>query len=124
MFLRCYKMHLARRLICQTSSDFEMEENMIHWLKHIGSPCEFIDALQRMLRDIKVGMDFNDKFKDAYRGKNEFLTNTANFNVLNSGAWPLRSDHMHVPVTLPTEIAENIPHMEEYYTKQFSTRKL
>ena len=122
VFMRYYKTHLARRLILQSSVDSEMEENMIQRLKEVGIPAEYTQTLQHMFQDIKVGLDFNDEFKDAYKGKNEFLTNAVNFNVLNSGAWARSSDC--VPVTLPTEIAENIPHMEEYYTKRFSGRKL
>ena len=121
VFMRYYKMHLARRLILRSSADSDMEENIIHWLKDIF-PVEYIQTLQRMFQDIKLGMDFNGKFKDAYKEKSEFLTNAVNFNVLNSGAWAHSSDR--VPVTLPTEIAENIPHMEEYYAKQFGGRKL
>ena len=121
VFMRYYKTHLTRRLILRSSADSDLEENMILWLKDIF-PAEYIQMLQRMLQDIKLGMDFNGKFKDAYKEKNEFLTNAVNFNVLNSGAWARSSDR--VPVTLPTEIAENIPHMEEYYAKQFGGRKL
>ena len=122
IFMRYYKTHLARRLILRSSIDFELEENMIYWLKDVGISAQYIQTLQRMFQDIKLGMDFNDKFKDAHREKNEFMTNDVNFNVFSSCAWARRSDRL--PVTLPTEIAENIPHMEEYYTKQFNGRKL
>ena len=122
VFMRYYKMHLTRRLILQSSADSEMEENMIHLLKGVGIPTEYIQTLRRMFQDVKLGMDFNDEFKDAYKEKTKFLTNTVNFNVLNSGAWARSSDR--VPVTLPTEIAETIPHMEEYYKKRLSGRKL
>ena len=122
VFMRYYKTHLARRLILQSSADSHMEEYMIQRLKEVGIPAEYTQTLQRMFQDIKVGLDFNEEFKDAYKEKNEFLSNAVNFNVLNSGVWARSSDR--VPVTLPTEMAENIPHMEEYYTKRFSGRKL
>ena len=122
VFMRYYKTHLARRLILQTSADSEIEENMIIWLRDVGIPAEYVSMLQRMFWDIRVSLDFNNDFKDAHKEKNEFLTNAVNLNILNASAWARSS--ARVPVTLPTEIAENIPPLEEFYTKRHNGRKL
>ena len=88
------------------------------WKKHRGK-----DRKQQTSIIWEKHSHFNNDFKDAHKEKNEFLTNAVNLNILNVAAWaPSSSDR--VPMTLPTEIAEYILPMEEFYTKWHKGRKL
>ena len=45
-----------------------------------------------------------------------------NMKVLNAGAWSRSSER--VPVSLPTELEDFIPSVEEFYRKKHNGRKL
>ena len=49
-------------------------------------------------------------------------TEMVNMKVLNAGAWSRSSER--VPVSLPTELEDFIPGVEEFYRKKHNGRKL
>ncbi|XP_041351590.1 cullin-5-like isoform X1 [Gigantopelta aegis] len=122
VFMRYHKAHLTRRLILDTSADNEKEENMVEWLREVGMPADYVNKLARMFQDIKVSEDLNVEFKDAHRNNNEGLADAINIKILNAGAWARSSDR--VSVSLPMELEDYIPQVEEFYKHKHSGRKL
>lgn len=122
VFMRYHKVHLTRRLILESSADSEKEENMVDWLREVGVPADFVNKLQRMFQDIKVSEDLNQEFKEAHRLNNESLADSINLKILNAGAWARSSDR--VAVTLPMELEDYIPEVEEFYRQKHRGRKL
>jgi cullin-5 len=124
VFMRYAKAHLTRRLILDTSADSEKEENMVEWLREVGMPADFINKLSRMFQDIKVSEDLNSQFKGHLSkavGK-QSLAETVSIKILNMGAWARTSER--VPVTLPRELEDYIPEVEEFYKSKHSGRRL
>lgn len=121
VFMRYHKAHLTRRLILDTSADSEMEENMVEWLRDVGMPADYINKLARMFQDIKVSNDLNQGFKKEYKNKGD-IADSVNIKILNAGAWSRASER--IPVSLPTELEDYIPEVEEFYRKNHSGRKL
>ncbi|EFN72643.1 Cullin-5 [Camponotus floridanus] len=95
VFMRYHKAHLTRRLILDTTTDSEKEENMVDMLREVGMPADFVNKLARMFQDIKI---------------------------LNAGAWARGSER--VTVSLPLQLEDYIPEVEEFYKKKHSGRKL
>jgi len=123
VFMRYHKAHLTRRLILDTSADSEKEENMVEWLREVGMPADFINKLSRMFQDIKVSEDLNNQFKDQQKLQNkEFTAEAVSIKILNIGAWARTSER--VPVTLPRELEDFIPEVEDFYKSKHSGRKL
>ncbi|XP_069124836.1 cullin-5-like [Argopecten irradians] len=122
VFMRYHKAHLTRRLILDTSADNEKEENMVEWLREVGMPADYVNKLARMFQDIKVSDDLNQEFKDAHRNNNEGIADSINIKILNAGAWARTSDR--VTVSLPMELEDYIPQVEEFYRLKHSGRKL
>jgi len=122
VFMRYHKAHLTRRLILDSSADNEKEENMVEWLRDVGMPADFVNKLQRMFQDIKVSEDLNHEFKDTSRNNNEGIGDAINIKILNAGAWARSSERM--PVTLPLELEDYIPQVEEFYKLKHNGRKL
>ncbi|KAL3882595.1 hypothetical protein ACJMK2_028922 [Sinanodonta woodiana] len=122
VFMRYHKAHLTRRLILDTSADNEKEENMVEWLREVGMPADYVNKLARMFQDIKVSEDLNLEFKDAHRNNNEYIADSINIKILNAGAWARSSDR--VSVSLPMELEDYIPQVEEFYRLKHSGRKL
>lgn len=123
VFMRYHKAHLTRRLILDTSADSEKEENMVEWLREVGMPADFINKLSRMFQDIKVSEDLNTQFKDQQKLANKnFLAESLSLKILNVGAWARTSER--VPVSLPRELEDYIPEVEEFYKSKHSGRKL
>jgi len=123
VFMRYHKAHLTRRLILDTSADSEKEENMVEWLREVGMPADFINKLSRMFQDIKVSEDLNGQFKDQQKLQNkEFTAEAVSIKILNIGAWARTSER--VPVTLPRELEDFIPEVEDFYKSKHSGRKL
>lgn len=112
---------MTRRLILDTSADSEMEENMVEWLRDVGMPADYINKLARMFQDIKVSNDLNQAFKTEYMNKGD-IADSVNIKILNAGAWSRASER--IPVSLPTELEDYIPEVEEFYRKNHSGRKL
>ena len=115
VFMRYAKAHLTRRLILDTSADSEKEENMVEWLREVGMPADFINKLSRMFQDIKVSEDLNSQFKShlVKIPTKQSLADTVSIKILNMGAWARTSER--VPVTLPRELEDYIPEVEEFY---------
>lgn len=65
--MRYHKAHLTRRLILDTTTDSEKEENMVDMLREVGMPADFVNKLARMFQDIKVSQDLNQQFKEQCR---------------------------------------------------------
>ncbi|XP_013403500.1 cullin-5-like [Lingula anatina] len=122
VFMRYHKAHLTRRLILDTSADNEKEENMVEWLREVGMPADYVNKLARMFQDIKVSEDLNTEFKEAHRNNNEGIAESINIKILNAGAWARSSDR--VSVSLPMELEDYIPEVEEFYRLKHSGRKL
>ncbi|KAL3243637.1 hypothetical protein MRX96_020226 [Rhipicephalus microplus] len=102
VFMRYHKAHLTRRLILDSSADSEKEENMVEWLRDVGMPADY--------------------FKDVHRNSNELLADSINIKILNAGAWARGSER--VQVSLPLELEDFIPEVEEFYRRKHSGRKL
>ncbi|KAH7947879.1 hypothetical protein HPB52_016457 [Rhipicephalus sanguineus] len=107
VFMRYHKAHLTRRLILDSSADSEKEENMVEWLRDVGMPADYVNKLARMFQDIKVSEDLNQQFKHAHRNSNELLAGSE-----------------RVQVSLPLELEDFIPEVEEFYRRKHSGRKL
>ncbi|XP_017879253.1 cullin-5 isoform X2 [Ceratina calcarata] len=119
VFMRYYKAHLTRRLILDTSADSEKEENMVVWLREVGMPADYVNKLARMFYDIKVSQDLNQQFKEQCRAA---IADSLNIKILNAGAWARGSER--VTVSLPLQLEDYIPEVEEFYKKKHSGRKL
>lgn len=85
-------------------------------------PAEYVNRLARMFQDIKISNDLNNEFKVHMRNNNEGLADCINIKVLNAGAWMRASER--VPVTLPRELEDYIPQVEDFYKSKHSGRKL
>lgn len=117
VFMRYHKAHLTRRLILDTSADSEKEEDMVEWLREVGMPADYVNKLARMFQDIKVSEDLNAQFR-AETTRHDAI----NIKILNAGAWARGSER--VTVSLPLELEDYIPEVEEFYKKKHSGRKL
>ncbi|GIY54436.1 cullin-5 [Caerostris extrusa] len=120
VFMKHYKFHLTRRLILESSVDNEKEENMVEWLRDIFMPPEYVDKLYRMVQDIKVSEDLNQQFKNSHIHKGTFAD--MNIKILNSFAWA--GGTQGVQVSLPLELEQFIPELEDYYNQKHNCRKL
>ncbi|CAG9861178.1 unnamed protein product [Phyllotreta striolata] len=117
VFMRYHKAHLTRRLILDASADSEKEEDMVEWLREVGMPADYVNKLARMFQDIKVSEDLNCQFR-ASTARHDAI----NIKILNAGAWARGSER--VTVSLPVELEDYIPEVEEFYKKKHSGRKL
>ncbi|XP_022903800.2 cullin-5 [Onthophagus taurus] len=117
VFMRYHKAHLTRRLILDASADSEKEEDMVEWLREVGMPADYVNKLARMFQDIKVSEDLNTQFKTS-TARHDAI----NIKILNAGAWARGSER--VTVSLPVELEDYIPEVEEFYKKKHSGRKL
>lgn len=124
VFMIYTKAHLTRRLILGTSADSEKEENMVEALREVGMPADFINKLSRMFQDIKVSEDLNSHFKEhlSHQPAKQGLADSVSIKILNVAAWARTTDR--VPVTLPRELEDYIPEVEEFYKSKHSGRKL
>jgi cullin-5 len=122
VFMRYHKAHLTRRLILDASADSEKEENMVEWLREVGMPADYVNKLARMFQDVKVSEDLNLNFKDQYRLTKGPVADSINIKILNAGAWARGSER--VTVSLPLELEDYIPEVEEFYRKKHNGRKL
>lgn len=117
VFMRYHKAHLTRRLILDASADSEKEEDMVEWLREVGMPADYVNKLARMFQDIKVSEDLNTNFRMSTTRHDAI-----NIKILNAGAWARGSER--VSVSLPVELEDYIPEVEEFYKKKHSGRKL
>ncbi|XP_042182881.1 cullin-5 isoform X7 [Oncorhynchus tshawytscha] len=126
VFMRYHKAHLTRRLILDISADSEIEENMVEWLREVGMPADYVNKLARMFQDIKVSEDLNQNFKECHKHNKLALSgkpaDSVNIKILNAGAWSRSSEKVFV--SLPTELEDLIPEVEDFYKKNHSGRKL
>lgn len=121
VFMRYHKAHLTRRLILDTSADSEKEENMVEWLREVGMPADYVNKLARMFQDIKVSEDLNQTFKNCQKNS-RLADDSISIKILNAGAWARGSER--VQVSLPLELEDIIPEVEEFYRQKHSGRKL
>ncbi|XP_065226095.1 cullin-5 isoform X2 [Planococcus citri] len=122
VFMRFHKAHLTRRLILNSSADSEKEENMVEWLREVGMPADYVNKLARMFQDIKVSEDLNQQFKEQYKNIKGNIADTISIKILNAGAWARSSER--VTVSLPLELEDFIPEVEDFYRKKHNGRKL
>ncbi|XP_054712939.1 cullin-5-like [Uloborus diversus] len=99
-------------------------------------PADYVNKLARMFQDVKVSEDLNQHFKLAILDKqlrrskaglaptetNGNLADSINIKILNAGAWARGSER--VQVSLPLELEDFIPEVEEFYRQKHSGRKL
>lgn len=90
---------------------------MVEWLRDVGMPADYINKLSRMFQDIKVSEDLNSQFKISTT-KHDAI----NIKILNAGAWARFSER--VTVSLPVELEDYIPEIEDFYRNMHSGRKL
>ena len=126
VFMRYHKAHLTRRLILDTSADSEKEEFMLDWLRETGMPADYVNKLARMFMDIKVSQDLNHQFRQELLSRSEpkswSLADNLNLKILNAGAWARGGER--ATVSLPLELEDFIPEIEDFYRRQHSGRKL
>ena len=91
-------------------------------LREVGMPADYVHKLARMFQDIKISEDLNQQFKEEYRKTKGSIADSINIKILNAGAWARGSDR--VAVSLPLELEDYIPEVEEFYRKKHSGRKL
>ncbi|XP_022652014.1 cullin-5-like isoform X2 [Varroa jacobsoni] len=129
VFMRYHKYHLTRRLILDISADNEKEENMVEDLRNVGMPADYINNMLRMFQDIKLSQDLNQEFKEFKEGpavgavaSGRGITDVVNIKILNVGSWVRSTDI--VPVSLPIELEDLIPEVEDFYKQKHGGRKL
>ncbi|CAG0886196.1 unnamed protein product [Cyprideis torosa] len=125
VFMQLHKVHLSRRLLLDASSDDELEESMVEWLRRVGMPADYVNKLARMFQDIKVSGDLNEKFRvqRSNTAKAESGdTKDINIKILNAGAWFGAGDR--ISVTLPHELEDYVPEVEKFYMERHHGRKL
>ena len=68
-----------------------------------------------MFQDIKVSEDLNSQFKEhlSHIPAKQGLADSVSIKILNVAAWARTTDK--VPVTLPRELEDYIPEVEEFY---------
>ena len=88
---------------------------MVEWLREVGMPADFINKLSRMFQDIKVSDDLNSQFKDhlSHQPSKQSLADSVSIKILNVAAWARTTER--VPVTLPRELEDYIPEVEDFY---------
>nr|CAD2165335.1 unnamed protein product [Meloidogyne enterolobii] len=124
VFMRYHKTHLSRRLILELVADQEKEEMLVNKFREVGMPVDFVNKLFRMLQDIEVNKDLNAAFKQSV-SLNENCSEMAdcvNIKILNAGAWSRNRETIHL--TLPRELEDLLPEVDEFYKKQHCGRKL
>jgi len=110
---------------------------MVEWLREVGMPADYVNKLSRMFQDMKVSEDLNSTFKESRKSSGDatnagicvlvfifllFFPDLVNIKVLNAGAWSRSSER--VPVTLPRELEDFIPDVEQFYRDRHQGRKL
>lgn len=90
---------------------------MVEWLREVGMPADYVNKLARMFQDIKVSEDLNTQFRQSTTRHDAI-----NIKILNAGAWARGSER--VSVSLPLELEDYIPDVEDFYKKKHSGRKL
>ena len=90
---------------------------MVEWLREVGMPADYVNKLARMFQDIKVSKDLNAQFRASTT-----CHDAINIKILNAGAWARGSER--VTVSLPIELEDYIPEVEDFYKKKHSGRKL
>ncbi|CAL8100197.1 unnamed protein product [Calicophoron daubneyi] len=130
IFMRVYKSHLMRRLILETSADNEMEEMMVDRLRAVGMPAEQVNKLGRMFQDIKLSHDLTVALKEYIANQPSNYSTSVNPSldimnilILSSGSWLLRSDQK-TPISLPVELEDFLPQIEDFYRQKHQGRSL
>ena len=91
---------------------------MIFLLKYVPICSLYLTFLLssfRMFQDIKVSEDLNSQFKEhlSHVPAKQGLADSVSIKILNVAAWARTTDK--VPVTLPRELEDYIPEVEEFY---------
>lgn len=90
---------------------------MVEWLREVGMPADYVNKLARMFQDIKVSVDLNAQFH-ATNSRHDAI----NIKILNAGAWAQCTER--ISVSLPLELEDYIPEVEEFYKRTHAGRKL
>eukprot|EP00096_Caligus_rogercresseyi_P010960 TRINITY_DN415_c0_g1_i2.p1 TRINITY_DN415_c0_g1~~TRINITY_DN415_c0_g1_i2.p1 ORF type:complete len:751 (-),score=90.94 TRINITY_DN415_c0_g1_i2:275-2527(-) len=122
VFQKFYARNLGKRLIYQQSHSMDLEEGMINRLKQ-ACGYEFTNKFHRMFTDISLAEDLNNKFTNYLQKESIELGINYFVRVLQQGAWPLSQNGL-CPLAIPIELEKTVQMFEQFYTKQFSGRKL
>jgi len=116
---------LAQRLIHGYSVSMDAEEAMITKLKQ-ACGYEFTSKLQRMFTDIGMSAELTNRFvqfaKSAPEQQNQ-LDISFQIQVLQAGAWPLTQSNV-TNFTVPVELSKSVKLFEDFYSKNYTGRKL
>lgn len=82
---------LTRRLVYQLSANDDAEILMIEKLKK-ASGYDYTSKLQRMIQDIQVSKDLNQKFKKHIKDNEIKLNVDFSMQVLTFNTWPLTTN--------------------------------
>jgi cullin-5 len=126
IFMRFHKLHMSRRLILETTSDHEKEENLVRRFREIGMPADYVNKLSRMLQDIEINKDTNISIKRAICQSNNndstaSIVDMMSLKILNVGAW---GKSRYINLTMPREIEDCSNEIQECYKRMHVGRKL
>lgn len=121
-FQQFYSKLLAKRLVLQTSASDEAEAAMVLKLKQ-ACGIEYTRKLQKMLQDIDLNKDLNEKYK-RFLLDNQRMNRQIDFSVqvLNSGSWPFA--HQNNQFRLPMVLEQSVQSFNSFYVNLHSGRKL
>ncbi|CAJ0582627.1 unnamed protein product, partial [Mesorhabditis spiculigera] len=129
IFMRYHKAHLARRLILDMSADQDKEETVVARLRENGMPSDHVNKLFRMLADVELNKDLNQAFRkylwETSSPLGSQINDLVSIKILNTAAWsqgPHQTDC--VKITIPRQLEEYLPVVEDFYKRNHSGRKL
>ncbi|VDP42965.1 unnamed protein product [Schistosoma curassoni] len=105
------------------------------YFQEVGMPAEQINKLGRMFQDIKISHDLTSEFKEKYKISPQCSTscisnNTPSLNldiitikILSGGAWLLRPQPQS-SISLPAELEDFLPQIEDFYRQKHQGRSL
>ena len=119
-FLMLYTRMFARRLINNVTVSDNNETFMISKLEEICGRV-YTYKLRRMLEDMEVSKDLNDKFKTHLDSSQEAVDIDFSVKVVSSGIWPY---HQSNQSSIPWELERHIKQFTVFYHSQYNGRKL
>lgn len=120
IFESIYGKMLTRRLVYQLSANDDAEILMIEKLKK-ASGYDYTSKLQRMIQDIQVSKDLNQKFKKHIKDNEIKLNVDFSMQVLTFNTWPLTTNFTF---SLPAVLENSVQMFTNFYTSEHSGRKL
>ena len=119
-FQKYYKTYLAKRLVFQQSASGDTEGLMVSKLK-IAAGCDFVNPMERMIKDIRLSSDFNSEFTHYTKKKHDMKLDFSIF-VLSHNTWPL--NNTQPKFILPVEFESSVKAFTDFYNGKLNGRKL